>query len=172
MTLAKLFTLYYNITSGSQKPTVAFTTEAVFTLYEQLLTPQERYIMTSSDMMKGSSRGTGALQLAIKGLPIMADEKATTGVFLYLNEDYIDWYGLDAAKGGAMFPGFEPVNFMPNQIEGNDYDGPKLKGLGFGWTDWIRASNALALVAHTILAGQLINREPRFCGKLTGITGI
>lgn len=172
MSLSKLFTLYYNVTSGNQRPTVAYCPEAVFSLYDQLLVPQERYMMTASDIRNGSTHGTGSLDLLIKGVPIMADEKAPSGIFEFLNGDYIDWYGIDGSKAGAAFPGFESVNYMPELIEGNDYTGSKLKGLGFGFTGWNKAQNALAVSGFHVFGGQLINREPRYCGKLTGITQI
>src|SRR3990167_7370491 len=41
-TLAAVDTLWSNVTSGSQKPTAIYTTEAVYNFYGQLLRPQER----------------------------------------------------------------------------------------------------------------------------------
>ena len=171
LSLAKLYTLYYNVASGQQKPTVSYCDDSVFTLYEQLLQPQERYMMNMPDMRNGSTRGTGALELFLKGMPVINDEKATSGVFMMLNGEYIDWYAIDARASSDM-TGYEPVNYMPSQIEGNYYTPSVVKGLGFAWTDWIKPTNAMSLIGHTCLAGQLINREPRFCGKLTGITQI
>jgi len=172
LTLAKMLTLYYNVRSGNQKPTVAYMPEAVFSLYNQLLMPLERFNSTSADIRNGSARGIGSMELYFQGFPMMMDEKATSGVMLFLNGDYMDWYGIDSSKASAIFPGFESVNYMPEEIEGNDYSGSKLKGLGFGFTGWTRAQNAFAANGFHVFGGQLINREPRFCGKLTGITSI
>ena len=42
LTLAKMDTLWNAVVSGSQKPSISLTTEAVFAFYGQLLRPQER----------------------------------------------------------------------------------------------------------------------------------
>jgi len=58
LTLAKVDTLWNAVTSGAQKPTAIYTTETVFSLYGQLLRPQER-ITKDASTMKGLSGGTG-----------------------------------------------------------------------------------------------------------------
>ena len=120
LSLDKMETLYNAVTSGSQKPTAGFCTETVFSLYGKLLQPQER-INKSVGMVKGLSSGTGFTGLDFKGFPILADEKATSGMLAFLNEDFIDFHALTMAKA-------EPVNFV-SKIEGNDYS--SVKGLGF-----------------------------------------
>ncbi|MFA6972875.1 MAG: phage major capsid protein, partial [Gallionella sp.] len=51
LSLAKMSTLYNAATSGSQKPTLGLCSEAIFSLYESLLQPQER-IAKDVSMMK------------------------------------------------------------------------------------------------------------------------
>ncbi len=58
LTLAKLDSLHDAITSGSQKPTVILTTKAIFSLYGNLLQPQER-IMKEVPMAKGKGLASG-----------------------------------------------------------------------------------------------------------------
>lgn len=161
LTLAKMATLWNAVASGSQKPTVIYTTELVWSLYEQLLQPQER-ITKSAGNVKGMKGGTGFTALEYRGIPVLADEKATSGVLLYLNEDFIDFYALPMAMT-------EPVKYKA-QIEGNDYDSPV--GLGFSWSGFIKPTNQAALVGHIYLGGQLVSRNSKRHGKLTGITGI
>lgn len=161
LTLAKVDTLWINVTSGAQKPTAFYTTEAVFNFYGQLLRPQER-INKDVGTIKGLSGGTGFTALAYNGKPVLMDEKCTSGALIALNEDYIDWYALPYYNAKAVA--------YKSQIEGNDYDAPI--GLGFSWSDWIIPANSASVVGHVYFGGQFITTNPKRHGKLTGITGI
>lgn len=170
LTLQKMATLYNNITSGSQKPTIGVTTEAIFALYESLLTPMER-INKDASMMKlqgnmakantGMIGGTGFTGLDYKGIPILADEKCTTGNLYFLNENYLNWFALPVAMT-------EPVKFKSADIEGNDYS--SVEGLGFSWTNWIKPTNAASIISHIYFGGQLICDNPKRQGVLTGVS--
>ena len=172
LTLAKMDTLYNAVTSGSQKPTVGLCSESIFSWYGQLLQPTER-IAKDVSMMKspgnmgkvgtGLIGGTGFTGLFFKGFPILADEKATSGVLYFVNEDFLDWYALPMAMTN-------PVKFRSQDIEGNDYS--EVQGLGFSWSDWIKPTNSASVVGHVYLGGELISANPKRHGKLTGITGI
>lgn len=162
LTLAKMATLWNNATHGSSKPTVVLTTPTIFSLYEQLLQPQER-IMKDAGMTKGVVGGTGFTGLSYKGVPVLADDKATSGVMFMLNEDFIDFYGLPMAET-------EAVNYKSQSIEGNDYS--SLSGLGFSWSGWVKPTNSASLVGHIYFGGELIARDFRTHGKLTGISGV
>lgn len=177
LTLAKMSTLYNNITSGSQKPTLGITTEAIFALYESLLQPQER-IAKDVSMMKSEGNmgkegtgyigGTGFTGLFFKGFPILADEKASSysgssTPLLFLNENFIDWYALP-------FFETEPVQYKNVDIKGNDYS--QVMGLGFSWSGWIKPANQAALIGHIYLGGNLLTDNPKRQGVLTGITGV
>ena len=161
LTLAKIDTLWNAVTSGAQKPTAFYTTEAVFSLYGQLLRPQER-IAKDVGTMKGLTGGTGFTALHYNGKPILADEKCTSGYFYALNENYLDWYALPSY-------GAKPVAYK-SQVEGNDYSAPI--GLGFSWSDWIIPANSASVVGHIYFGGQFITTNPKRCGVLTGITGV
>lgn len=161
MTLASLDTLWSAVTSGSQKPTVFYTTETVSNLYGQLLRPQER-IMKPASSMKGMVGGTGFSGLEFNAKSILADEKCTASAFIAVNENYVDWYALP-------FFSAKPVSYK-SQIKGNDYSAPL--GLGFAWSDWIIPANAGAVVGHVYFGGQFITTNPKRHGKLTGITAI
>lgn len=163
LSLAKMATLWNAITSGGVKPTVGITTETVFSLYEQLLQPQERIVKDVGLIKGGLKSGTGYTGLDYKGMPILMDEKCTSGVLFFLNEDFLDFYALP-------MKGSEPVKYKSVDIEGNDYS--DVLGLGFSWTDWIKPVNQAALVSHIFLGGQLITQNPKRHGKLTGITGV
>jgi len=172
LSLAKMFTLYFNVVYGNQKPKIGYTTNSGFSLYNQLLVPQERFMQTAADIANGNKRGTGAMELYFEGFPIKADQKCPSGVLEFLNTDYLDWYAMEVSKLSEFYPEFMASNYVPDLIEGNDYTSSKLKGLGMGFTGWTRAQNALAANGFHVAGGQLICREPRFQGKLTGITSI
>jgi hypothetical protein len=161
ITLAKCDTLWNAVTSGAQKPTAFYTTESVFSFYGQLLRPQER-ISKDVGTTKGISGGTGFTALAYNGKPILADEKCTSGAFIAVNEDFLDFYALPFFGGKAVA--------YKNQMEGNDYGAPL--GLGFSWTDWIVPANSGSVVGHIYFGGQFITTNPKRHGKLTSVTGI
>lgn len=161
ISLAKVDTLWIGVTSGAQKPTAIYTTEAVFNFYGQLLRPQER-INKDASTMKGISGGSGFTALAYNGKPVLMDEKCTSGAFIMLNEDFVDWYALPYYNAKAI--GYK------SQIEGNDYSAPI--GLGFSWSDWIIPANSASVVGHVYFGGQFITTNPKRHGKLTGITGV
>ena len=161
LTLAKVDTLWAACTSGAQKPTAIYTTEAIFNFYGQLLRPQER-INKDVGTMKGLSGGTGFVALSYNGKPVLMDEKATAGSFIMLNEDFVDWYALPYYNA-------KPVAYK-SQVEGNDYSAPI--GLGFSWSDWIIPANSASVVGHIYFGGQFITNNPKRHGKLTGITGV
>jgi hypothetical protein len=161
LTLLKMSTLYSAVRSGSQKPTVGYSDETVWDLYEQLLQPQER-ITKGVGLSKGLKGGTGFVALDFKGFPILADEKATAQTLFFINEDYLDWYALPVAQT-------EPVRFK-TVMEGNDYGQPM--GLGFSWSGWIKPSNSATVIGHIYLGGNLVSFNPKRHGKLTGVTGV
>ena len=94
LTLAKVDTLWNAVTSGSQKPTVVYTTEAVFSFYGQLLRPQERITKVASKVKGGLHGKEGFTSLDYNGIDIVADEKATAQAFIMVNENFVDWYAL------------------------------------------------------------------------------
>lgn len=172
LSLAKMAALYSAVTSGSQKTTLGLCSETIFNLYEQLLQPQERIAKDVSMVKSGGNMGkagtgmvggTGFTGLYYKGFPILADEKATSGVLYFLNEDYLDWYALPVAMT-------QKVSYRSQDIEGNDYS--EVTGLGFSWSGWIKPTNAASVVGHVYLGGELLSSNPRRHGKLTGVTSV
>lgn len=178
LTLAKMETLYNAVTSGSQKPTCGFTPEAVFSLYGQLLQPQERIskdvsqIKTQGNYGKagtGFYSGTGFTGLFFKGFPILGDEKATSGYLYFINEDFVDFYALDPAKASKAGLA-EAIPYKSVDIQGNNYS--NMPGLGFCWSGWVKPTNSASIVGHVYLGGELIGNNPKRTGALTGITSV
>jgi hypothetical protein len=163
LSLAKMSTLYNAVSSGSMKPSMGVCPEAVFALYESLLQPQERIAKDVSMMKGGLVGGTGFTGLFFKGFPILADEKCTSGVLFFLNEDFLEWRALPVAMT-------QPAQFKSSDIEGNDYS--EVPGLGFSWSGWIKPANSASVVGHVYLGGELLSPNPKRHGKLTGITSV
>ena len=161
LSLAKVDTLWNAVTSGNVKPTALYTTETVFSLYGQLLRPQER-IPKEFSTIKGLKGGTGFETLVYMGKPLFADEKCTSGALIMLNEDFLDFHALSQYDSKAVQ--------YKSQIKGNDYKAPM--GLGFSWSDWIKPTNATGFVGYIYFGGQFITTNPKRNGKLTGITSV
>jgi len=165
LSLAKMATLYNAVSSGAVKTSLGLTTETVFSLYEQLLQPQERIMKDVSVMRnaKGLFGSTGFTGLAYKGFPILSDEKCTSGVLYFVNEDFLEFRALPMAKT-------TPVPYRAMDIEGNDYT--NVEGFGFSFSDWIIPSNQASVIGHIYLGGELWSSNPKRHGKLTGITSV
>ena len=107
--------------------------------------------------------GTGFTGLFFKGFPVLADEKATSQILYFVNEDFLDFYALPMAL--TM-----PIKYKSQDIEGNDYS--EVEGLGFSWSDWIKPTNSASVVGHIYLGGELLSANPKRHAKLTGITSV
>ena len=162
ISLAKLSTLFDAVASGTQKPTLGITTETVWNLIESLIEPAMRQVREVSAVRSGIVGGAGLTGIVYRGVEIVADEKCTSGVFFWLNEDYVHWYGLPLALT-------EPINFKAS-IKGNDYS--SVVGLGFSASPWIPPINAPSVVKHLYLGGNLVTDNPKRHGKLTGVTSV
>ena len=163
LTLALMQNLYNAAASGSQRPTLGLCTEAVFNFYEQLLNPQERISKDVPQMKNGLVGGSGFVGLFFRGVPVLADERATAQQLAFINENFLDFYALPMAMS-------EPVKFKSVDIRGNDYS--SVLGLGFSWSGWIKPSNQAAVVSHIYLGGELVTSGPDKHSRLTGITGV
>ena len=168
LSLAKLDTLNDAVSYGSVEPTIIYTTPTIFSLYGQLLQSQERINKVGTQkagLMKGMGlqSGTGFTALSYRGIPVVRDDKCTSGVMYMVNEKYLDWNGATLAETN-------PVDFT-FRYEGNDYPSG-VKGFGFSWSNWIIPSNQAAVISHIYLGGQMWSANNRSHGKLTGITAI
>lgn len=167
LTLAKMYTAWDNAASGSQQPDVILTTETIRSLYNQLLTPNERYNIPSVEM-KGRDAlymGTGARQLAFRGAPVLSDDQCPTGLMFFLNSKSMEFQVLE-----NYFEG-KPVNFAIDEMDGVPTpDVPK--GLGFHWTGWTMPTNQEVVTGRVIYAGNFVAKNPRYNTQLTGITSI
>jgi len=110
---------------------------------------------------------TGFKSLEFAGLPVLPDRKCTSGYLYFLNEEYLDFYGLPTAI--PQFGG-EPAPVASKLFAGNSYN--EIDSLGFSWSGWIKSTNQAAFNSFIILGGNLITDNPRRHGVLTGITSV
>ncbi len=109
LTLATLDTLHDNIRAAgltNEKPNIAYTTKAVWSLYGQLL---QSYVRQSyreagydklTNSMKWAQRSNPELRasagfdgLTYRTLTVIDDDFANAGQLYMVNEDYLNWYG-------------------------------------------------------------------------------
>lgn len=179
LTLAKMSTLINAVSAGSaarQRPTSMVCDETVWSHYESLLTPtqQATYAATGLPMMTRTSKAPvraaelkgagGFTSLTYRGVPIIADEKSPTQTLWAVNENYIEWYGLND-------PDLKSISLGTGTIDGVYAEAPS-KNTGFQWTGFMRPINQYGEVAHVYLLGNQVSFNPKRHGRLTGITGV
>lgn len=167
LSLATMRTLYNNIADATIAPTRSYTDYPTWALYEQLLQPQEK-IYKEVNIVPNYKGYEGFAGLMYAGMEVVPDRKATTGVMMFLNENFIDFYGLDADLDA--FEGSKKVDVAGKLFTGNQYN--EVSNLGFYWTGFIKVNNQFAFNSFIILAGNLLTDNPRRHGKLTGVAGI
>ena len=145
---------------GDDAPTLMVTTPGVFTIYEALLTPTVSHQFSQNDFRLVQDTGgvgstivrvggtvaanQGFRALTFRGIPFVADEKATTANIWTLNENHIKFYTLP-----------QPGRAIRD---------------GFGWTGFKEPVNQDADVAHLLWYGQLIADAPRTMARRTGVS--
>ena len=158
LTLAKMYTLWDTLQQDQQEPSAVLTTKAVRSLYEQLLVPNVRY-------NGGSSLAIGAQKLAFRSAEVMADSACTSGVMFFLNESTFQFYSIKKWEGGT------PIKYASEMLDGEP-DPSAVPGLGFFENNWVQPTNQQALIMDIVHGGNLICKNPRYNGKLTGVTSI
>lgn len=166
--------------SGQESPTIALTTKAIWSMFEKILGAklQANYDATS---IKGYNRVSGktpvgtsvpaeALKGALgvdaisyRGKPVVADDKAPNGTFFWLNENYLEFRRL-------LSPDLESVSSKNQVTEGvnKDIEQPSFLQL----REFLKPVNQFGEIGALIVIGNLIHRQPRRNGKITGITQI
>ncbi len=189
LTLATMATQYDScIASGlaEETPNVGVTTKAIWSLYEQLLTPNVRamYDEVGYDRVRMRSKygernsaelrnAAGFNALSYRDMHIMRDDYATAQMLWFLNEKYIVWKGrteipeeykdkLEKVDFGAM-EAYEGTGAMalevPSEFNGWFYQKP------------LTIPDQAGRIARFYVIGQTIPLSFRRHAKGTGITG-
>ena len=180
MTLAKLATLMSNASaagSSRERPTLIVSSQTIWDLYESLLTPTVRsnYQMNGFprvgmryqgmvDARQGAAGQQGFVAVTYRGVPWVADEKATSQIVFMLNENYLDWYTLKDSD-------LQSISLGSSTVEGVYAEVPS-KLQPFMWTGFKTPVNQYGEVGQIIALGNLISWNPRRHAKLTGVTGV
>ena len=188
LSLAKLATLESAVSAGgieTEYPTIYFTTKTVWDLYERLLQPSVRAeyasigypaislrgnsIVRSRAELKG---GAGFTALSFRGVPVVADDACTSGVWYALNERYLEWRGrtiVPSKYSGVL----EKVSLgAASTMEGVGGYNKAPSDAGWFFQKMQMMPNQAGMVGRFYVIGQLVGSQPRRQGKLTGITGV
>lgn len=154
LSLANLAADFDAAQRGDDAPTLIVTTPTVFTIYEALLTPtvshqfsMNDFRMTEDGMAKVGgtlAANQGFRALTFRGVPVVGDEKATSGNIFTLNEKHLFFYVIPQ---------------VDREIKA-----------GFGWTGFKEPANQDAVVGQLLWYGQLVCDAPRTQARRTGVT--
>ena len=159
-----------------RRPSVFVSTETECDLYESLLTPTVRanYQANGMPMVTRSSKAVvsgsdlkgrqGYTALTYRGIPWVADEKAPAQTLWALNENDLQWYGLQDKDMKQISLGKADFD--------NTYSDAPSKYTGFQWTDFMTPINQYGMVAHLYFLGNFVSFNPKTLGRLTGITTV
>ncbi len=190
LTLGQMATQYdAAIASGmdTEEPNVAFTSKAIFSLYEQLLAPNVRasYESVGYDRVgvrsKYAEKNTTALRdaagfraLSYRGIPFMRDDFATAGYLYFLNEKYVGWQGRTEVPS-TYKDVLEKVNF--GTMSAYEGTGAQLLDMPSEFNGWFY-QNPLTIpqqagrIARFYVIGQTIPLSFRRHSVGTGITTV
>ena len=166
--------------SEQESPTIALTTKAIWSMFETILgdkisvsynpTAINGYNRVSGKTPAGTSvpatelkGAAGFNALNFRGKPVVADDKATAGRWFWLNENYLEFRRL-------LSPDLKSVD-MANQVTEGVYDDIKQPSF-LQLRDFMSPVNQLGDIGALIVLGNLICRQPRRQGVITGITKI
>jgi hypothetical protein len=168
LTLAAMATGYSGARSGNNKPTIVLTTEAIWNSYEALNQPTTQNSqqgfrqVTRSGIMGQNMNGSEGLvgergfdALFYRGVPIVADEKATSGVMWFINEEWLAFYRLK-----STMEGYSNISLGGNtQIDGIYSE--KFANAGFDWSGFREPIDQYGKVGHIYLFGNLVSFNPK-----------
>lgn len=175
LTLAKMATADDAVTIGVDSPDLAFTTKAIWSTYESLLTPSVRANFSTSGYPKmnawggvPSSPGNGGAQgfvyLTFRGTPIAKDEQVPSGTFYFVNSKGFGFTGFNYEDADIMTANFKQTSdAVPSGVPGN------VKSTrGFQFRKMMSPVDQLTKVGYLIYAGNFVAVEPRLQGQLAG----
>ena len=175
LTLDHLAATVDAISIGTEEPTLIITTKAIFSIIERLLFPTTQsqynagngYGRLTRRGFESSSKGLngelGFRSISYRGIPIVADDKCTSGYIYYLNEKGLYWASLPHPVHGQVALGNSEID-TPS-------DASPSKNHGIAWTGLKEPINADGETGQFLLYGQLICEQPRYQGVDQGVTG-
>jgi hypothetical protein len=175
LTLAKLATASDAVTIGVDSPDLAFTTKALWSSYESLLTPSVRANFSTAGYPKMNAWGgvpttsglggqQGFVYLTFRGTPIAKDEQVPSGKFFFVNSKGFGFTGFNYEDENIMTANFKQTSdAVPSGVPGN------VKSTrGFQFRKMMSPVDQLTKVGYLIYAGNFVAVEPRLQGQLAG----
>lgn len=174
---------------GSQKPTVIVLPLNLYSAYEalyQMVTVNGTGLQISNALRAAYdprvSRGSfnrftsktwqealagyaGFECIYYSGIPMIWDEYAPSGQITLINENVVQWAGVPSQEEGAV-----NYDLLKGPVR---LDGPNTNvdaSLGVSWLGMKKSFNQYGQAGQFILHGALEVKNPRFCGKVTGVT--
>lgn len=165
--------------STSESPTIGLTTKAAWTYIEGLMQPmiQGKYdtigIRGYNRVDGGTPAGginapqegltgfAGFNALVYRGRPLVADDNCTAGTYFWMNEHYLEFKRLQDSE-------LNQIGSTVEVTEGFYKDVPMPSA--FQFRELMSPVAQYGQVGLLMLLGNLIDRQPRRNGKLTGIT--
>lgn len=185
LTLLKMQTLYDAISKAgvsNSEPNIGVTTKTIWSLYEQLLSPQVRqdyaavggrYMLVRGSEIK-TGLGFGVSVLTFRGMPIMKDEFCTSGYLYMLNEKSFEWRGAPVVPSKYKDVLSKVDLGTTRVVEGTGAEAMNMPSEwnGFFHQKPMMLPNQAGMVGRFWLIGQTVVKEPRKNGVLIAITGI
>lgn len=165
--------------STSESPTIGLTTKAIWTFVEGLIQPMvsarydtlqlKGYDRVDGGTPNGETRPAGEKTTAFGGFnainyrarPLVADDNATSQTFFWLNENYMEFKRLQDSS-------LRQIESSVEVTEGF-YKDVKFPS-AWQFRELMSPVNQYGEVGLLLLMGNLIHKQPRRNGKLTGIT--
>lgn len=194
LTLAQMATLHDAISAGGltqETPNLGLTTKGIWSLYEQLLTPNvrasydevgyDRVAMRSKFGQRNSTElrnSAGFTAISYRDMHIIKDDMETTAGLTnlyFLNEDYLNWYGrmeipeeykdvIEHVDFGGDTTAYEGTGAMSLEMPSAFH--------GFYFQKPLLIPEQAGRISRFYVIGNFIAKSYRRQGKLTGITGV
>lgn len=188
LTLAKMATLESAISAAgmaTEYPSLYLSNKTVWDLHERLLTPTVRAEYASIGYpalaLRGDSisrsradlkGGSGFTVLSFRGTGHIADDASTSQTLFAINERYLEWRGRTVVP--SKYQGvLEKISLAPNRtMDGVSSQIKPPSDAGWFFQDMQVMPNQAGMVGRFYVIGQVVGKQPRRQGKLTGITGV
>lgn len=183
LTLAKMATAEDAVEKGTDSSTGIFTTKALWSVYETLLTPtvNAHYTASGNQMASmtpdgivmakdGLSGSQGFRAVTYRGIPVMKDEHCTSGEVFFVNSKKngkfrnFGYAAIDLSDEKE----FSTVNFSNTEGSPTGTFGSRKAPKGFNFRDMMSPVDQLAEVGYVMFDGEFCSAEPRLQGQLNG----
>lgn len=173
LTLAKMATMFDSCALGASVPTLIVTTQAIWSGYEVLCAGQiqlnysqgytklTRYGIAAPGAALTATAGFNAL--TFRGVPVVADEKCTSGYMYFLNENTIAFYSM--ARADLM-----PIKSKSGSNVEGFYSQAGVETTPFQWREFKDSFNQDGMSGFIFINGEIVCTNPRLNGVLRGVT--